>query len=55
LTGAGRLAITRAGGDPPARLLQIEGVVGPLLYNLDTDEWMDVRSVADPTPAPEAF
>ena len=55
LTDAGRLAITRAGGDRPARLLQIENAAGPLTYNLDTDKWLDARSGTEPTPAPEAF
>ena len=34
LAGAGRLTITRAGGDPWARHLRIDGPGGALTYNL---------------------
>ena len=54
LTGARLLMITQAGSSP-VRLLQIEGDAGPLIYNLDTAEWIDARSGSVPTPAPEAF
>jgi hypothetical protein len=55
LTGAGRLTITRAGGDSPARLLFVDGGAGPLAHNLDTGQWIEVRSGGDSTPLPEAF
>ena len=42
LTGAGRLTITQAGGDPTGHRLLIDSDQGVLTYNLDTGEWIDV-------------
>ena len=46
LAGASRLAITRTSGDPPERHLRIDSTAGTLTYNLESDEWIDARSIA---------